>query len=207
MSYTGTKIVLASCAGVRERVGLYRVRAGSARRGPLGTLIAWWPALVAVLGVIVAAYLVLRPAPAGSGMVGKAAPDFTLRTPSGAQMQLQALRGRPVLVNFWGVSCPPCRHEVSLLQAVWTADKNHGLVILGVDEQRDDAASVSAFASERGVTYPMVLDATQKVAPDYGIKDLPQSILVDAQGIVREVVPSPFLDRKSLDLAISLILP
>jgi peroxiredoxin len=120
---------------------------------------------------------------------------------------LQALRGRPVLVNFWGVSCPPCRHEVSLLQAAWTADKGRGLIILGVDEQRDDATSVSAFASERGVTYSMLLDATQQVAPVYAIKDLPQSILVDARGIVREVVPSPFLDRKSLDLAISSILP
>jgi peroxiredoxin len=163
--------------------------------------------VVAVLGVMVAAYLVLRPAPGGSGMVRKPAPDFTLQAATGAQVQLQALRGRPVLVNFWGVSCPPCRHEVSLLQAAWTADKSRGLIILGVDEQRDDATSVSAFASERGVTYPMLLDAAQKVAPVYGIKDLPQSILVDGQGIVREVVPSPFLDRKSLDLAISSILP
>ncbi len=169
-------------------------------------MIAWWPAVVAVLGVIVAAYLVLRPAPNGSGMLGKAAPDFTLQTASGASVQLQALRGHPVLVNFWGVSCPPCRHEVSLLQAAWTTNKGHGLIILGVDEQRDDAPSVSAFASERGVTYPMLLDATQKVAAVYGIKDLPQSILVDAKGIVREVVPSPFLDQKSLDQTISSVL-
>ncbi len=177
-----------------------------ARRGSIGTVVAWWPAAVAVLGVIVAAYLVLRPAGSGSGLVGKAAPDFTLRTASGAQVQLQSLRGRPVLVNFWGVSCPPCRHEVSLLQSAWTADKGRGLVILGVDEQRDDASTVSAFASERGVTYPMLLDATQQVAPKYGIKDLPQSILVDAKGMVREVIPSPFLDQKSLDLAISSVL-
>jgi len=177
-----------------------------ARRGPIGALIAWWPAVAAILGVIVAAYLVLRPAGSGSGLVGKAAPDFTLRTPSGTQVQLHALRGRPVLVNFWGVSCPPCRREVSLLQSAWTADKGHGLMILGVDEQRDDAPSVSAFASERGVTYPMLVDPSQTVAPVYGIKDLPQSILVDAQGIVREVIPSPFLDRKSLDQAISSIL-
>jgi peroxiredoxin len=169
-------------------------------------LIAWWPAAVAVLGVLVAAYLVLRPAGSGSGLVGKPAPNFTLQTASGAQVQLHALRGRPVLVNFWGVSCPPCRHEVSLLQAAWTGNKGRGLVILGVDEQRDDAASVAAFASERGVTYPMLLDAGQVVAPLYGIKDLPQSILVDTQGVVREVVPSPFLDQKSLDQAISSVL-
>jgi len=182
------------------------VQVGKARRGAFGALIAWWPAVVAVLGVVVAAYLVLRPAGSGSGLVGKLAPDFTLRTASGKQMHLDSLRGRSVLVNFWGVSCPPCRHEVSLLQAAWTANKGHGLMIIGVDEQRDDAASVSAFVSERGVTYPMVLDPAQTVAPVYGIKDLPQSILVDATGVVRKVIPSPFLDQKSLDQAISLVL-
>ena len=169
-------------------------------------MIAWWPVAVAILGVIVAAYLVLRPAGSGSGLVGKPAPDFTLRSADGAQVQLHALRGRPVLVNFWGVSCPPCRHEVSLLQAAWTADKGRGLMILGVDEQRDDAPSVSAFTSERGVTYPMLLDAAQTVAPVYGIKDLPQSILIDSTGVIREVIPSPFLDRQTLDQAISSVL-
>lgn len=179
---------------------------GGARRGPVGTLIAWWPAVVAVLGVLVAAYLVLRPAGSGSGLVGKPAPDFALRTTSGTQVHLEALRGRPVLVNFWGVSCPPCRHEVALLQAAWTGDGGRGLMILGVDEQLDDAQSVAAFASERGVTYPMLLDAGQKVAPEYGVKDLPQSVLVDAQGIVRKVVPAPFLDPGSLNQALSYVL-
>jgi len=167
---------------------------------------AWWPAVVAVLGVLVAAYLVLRPAGSESGLVGKPAPDFTLRTASGAQVHLATLRGHPVLLNFWGVSCPPCRHEVAVLQAAWTADRSHGLVILGVDEQVDDAQSISAFASERGVTYPMLVDLKQVAAPPYGVKDLPQSVLVDARGVVQKVVPAPFLDSASLNKALSSIM-
>jgi len=176
------------------------------RGGLRRSLVAWWPAAIAVLGVVVAAYLVLRPAGSGSGMVGKPAPDFTLRTPSGTQVHLASLHGHPVLVNFWGVSCPPCRHEVAVLQAAWTAHRSQGLIILGVDEQVDDAQSVAAFASERGVTYPMLLDPKQTVVPYYGVKDLPQSMLVDARGVVRKVVPAPFLDAASLNEALSSIM-
>ncbi len=168
------------------------------------SLAGWWPAGVAVLGVIMAAYLVLRPVPGGSGLVGKAAPDFTLATISGRPVHLAALRGHPVLVNFWGVSCPPCRREVALLQSAWRANQGKGLVILGVDEQKDDAQSVAAFASERGVTYPMLLDPNGVVGPQsYGVKDLPRSVLIDRAGIVRQVVPAPYVDPGPLrrDLA------
>lgn len=167
---------------------------------PARSLFGWWPAVVAVIGVLVAAYLVLRPVGSGSGLVGKPAPDFTLQTASGQPVHLAALRGHPIVVNFWGVSCPPCRHEVSLLQAAWQAGRGKGLVILGVDEQKDDAQSVTAFAGERGVTYPMLLDPNGAVGPrQYGVSALPQSVFIDRSGVVRQVVPAPFLDPGPLD--------
>lgn len=168
------------------------------------SLAGWWPAGLAVLGVVIAAYLVLRPIGSGSELVGRAAPDFTLSTVSGQSVHLAALRGHPVLVNFWGVSCPPCRREVALLQAAWQANHGKQLVILGVDEQKDDAQSVAAFASERGATYPMLLDPNGAVGPQsYGVKDLPQSVLIGRDGVVRQVIPAPFLDPGPLrqDLA------
>ena len=162
---------------------------------PARSLLGWWPAGVAVIGVLVAAFLVLRPVGSGLGLVGKSAPDFTLQTVAGRTVHLAALRGHPVLLNFWGVSCPPCRHEVRLLQAAWQIERGKGLVILGVDEQKDDAQSVAAFASERGVTYPMLLDPNGAVGPrQYGVSALPQSVLIDRGGVVRQVVPAPFLD-------------
>ncbi|HEY8286598.1 MAG TPA: TlpA disulfide reductase family protein [Chloroflexota bacterium] len=188
-----------------ERTGSARTAEGLvAPRTPAHSLLGWWPAGLAVIGVLVATYLVLRPAGSGSGLVGKAAPDFTLTTVTGQTVHLAALRGHPVLLNFWGVSCPPCRHEVGLLQAAWRTNRDKGLVILGVDEQKDDGQSVAAFVSERGVTYPMLLDPSGAVGPQhYGVTDLPQSVLIDRGGIVRQVVPAPFLDPGPLghDLA------
>jgi cytochrome c biogenesis protein CcmG/thiol:disulfide interchange protein DsbE len=169
-------------------------------------LMAWWPAGAALIGVLVAAFLVLRPSPSGSPLVGKPAPTFTLATIAGKPVSIAGLRGHPILLNFWGVSCPPCRREVALLQAAWTSDRARGLVILGVDEQFDDAQSVAAFADERRVSYPMLLDPKGAVGPAlYGVKDLPQSVLIDRTGVVRQVVPAPFLDPGPLRQALAAI--
>lgn len=169
-------------------------------------LLGWTPVAVAVIGVLVAAFLILRPTPGSAGLVGRPAPDFTLPLAGGGSVHLAALRGHPVLINFWGVSCPPCRREAPLLQQASQHYRGQGLVILGLDAQGDDAQSVTAFASERGITYPMVLGAGNAVAPAYGAKDLPQSFLVDRNGIVREADPAPFLDPGPLARALRTIL-
>ena len=171
-------------------------------RGILG----WTPAGVAVAGVLLAAFLILRPSSANPGLVGQAAPNFSLPDLAGRTVQLSSLRGHPVLINFWGVSCPPCRREVPLLQAAWQQYRSKGLVILGLDAQGDDRPSVDAFASERNVTYTMLIDPQNTVAPRYGVKDLPESFLVDRSGIVRRVDPAPFLDPGPLNAALTNIL-
>lgn len=169
-------------------------------------LAGWAPIGVAVLGVLVAAFLVLRPASGSPGLVGKPAPDFTLPRADGGTLRLSSLRGHPVLINFWGVSCPPCRRESPLLQRAYLRDRARGLVVIGLDAQGDDGQAVAAFAAERGLTYPMLADSSGIGAARYGVKDLPYSILVDRQGIVRDANPSPFLDAGPLDQALRAIL-
>src|SRR5579862_4297659 len=110
-------------------------------------VMGWAPVGVAVLGVLIAAFLVLRPSSAPS-MVGRAAPDFILTGADGRPLHLAALRGHPVLLNFWGVQCIYCRTEMPLLQQAYLRYHNQGLVIVGVDDQADDAASVRQFAAE-----------------------------------------------------------
>ncbi len=169
-------------------------------------LLGWAPVGVAVLGVLIAAFLILRPSSGTPGLVGKPAPDFTLKSIDGRSVHLAALRGKVVLLNFWGVTCPPCRREMPLLQAAYTRYRQRGLVILGLEAQGTDRQSVAAFASERGITYPMLLDAAGPGESAYGIKDLPVSFLVDRNGVVREAALAPFLDAAPLQKAIEQLL-
>jgi cytochrome c biogenesis protein CcmG/thiol:disulfide interchange protein DsbE len=164
------------------------------------------PAAAAAAAIVIAAFFVLRPSAQPPGLVGKAAPAFSLRDLSGKIVTLSSLRGHPVLLNFWGTTCPPCRREVPLLQQAYAAHRRDGLVIIGLDAQLDTAQEVRAFSSERAVSYTMLLDPDGVTAPRYGVNDLPHSFFIDRNGIVRGDSPTPFLDAAPLEHALAPIL-
>jgi cytochrome c biogenesis protein CcmG/thiol:disulfide interchange protein DsbE len=170
-------------------------------------LVAWSPVAIAVLAVLVAGFFVLRPSPQPT-LLGEIAPPLKLQLLNGTPVSLAALRGRPVVLNFWGVSCPPCRQEVPVLQQAYEQyHKTRGLVILGIDAQEDDNEGIAAFAAEHGATYPMVrVDPDSVMQSAYKVDALPRSFLIDRQGIVRLDETAPFLNVQALDTALRAVL-
>ena len=125
--------------------------------------------------------------------VGEPAPDVTLTVVDRqgapiARLRLSELRGHPVWLNFWGSWCPPCRAEMPEIQAAWERLQPQGLVWLAIslDEPAQDAAR---FAALNGATFPIVSDpARADTGRDYAIANFPTHILIDRDGVVREVV-------------------
>ena len=120
--------------------------------------------------------------------VGQRAPDFELPVLSGGEgiLSLGDLRGKVVLVTFWASWCGPCRMEVPALEKHWKAVRDQDVVILGVSIDANEKAARS-FLDMFPVTYPMILDPSGgMVADTWGVSSIPASILIDAQGIVRE---------------------
>ncbi len=169
-------------------------------------LIGWSPMVVAALAVLIAATLVLKPASHATGLVGRAAPDFTLRDTAGASVRLSRLSGHPILLNFWGVTCEPCRLEVPVLQLAYERHRGTGLLVIGVDAQLDDAQAVTSFASEHGATYPMLLNPSQALLQSYDLSALPRSFLIDRSGVIRADEQAPFEDPGTLEVALRAIL-
>ena len=116
--------------------------------------------------------------------IGQIAPDFSLLSLAGKPVRLSDFRGHPVWINFWASWCPPCRDEMPRLEGVYLTHEADGLVILGV-AVRDAPADVGAFVKEVGVTYPIVLDETGKIADRYRAVALPVQYWIDRDGIVR----------------------
>jgi len=120
----------------------------------------------------------------GHPLVGKPAPGIELATPDGEAVSLAALRGRPVLVNFWATWCLPCRDEFPLLAGAYAQHAEDGLEILGIVHD-DTVDGARAFAADMGATWPILLDPDDAAWADYLGVGMPTSFFIDAEGVVR----------------------
>lgn len=120
-----------------------------------------------------------------SVLVGKQVPVFTLPalTEGAADITEADLKtGRPVLVNFFASWCLPCRAEHDNLMRL---SKEIGLPIIGI-AYKDDPIKSQRFLDELGNPFAKTAtDLDGRVAIDWGVTGVPESFLVDAEGVVR----------------------
>lgn len=134
-------------------------------------------------------YLLLWPhnqskAPGTGIAVGAPAPDFALKTIEGKSIKLSDLKGKPVMLNFFATWCPPCRAEMSTLQAAYKEFEAQGFVILAVNLAESDVA-IRSFQEKLGLTFPIVVDQDDRVSRLYDIVPLPTSYFIDKNGVVQ----------------------
>lgn len=141
--------------------------------------------------------------------IGRAGPDFLLEQPRGGELRLSDLQGHPVVINFWATWCPPCRQEIPELVAAYAQYGDDGLVIVGINLQEADA-KVLAFASDFGMTFPIVIDRDGELGDVWRlggpIKGLPTSYFVDETGVIRNRYYGPLTDD-ALEKRLAEILP
>jgi cytochrome c biogenesis protein CcmG/thiol:disulfide interchange protein DsbE len=124
---------------------------------------------------------------------GQPVPAIVGTALDGSQVDLATYRGRPVVVNFWGPSCPPCVTELPLLAAKAEAHAADGLVILGVLTD-DPVAGAQDFATAHEATWPTVIDPGAAIKAAYHVVGRPQSYFVDRAGILRSIAIGPLTD-------------
>jgi thiol-disulfide isomerase/thioredoxin/outer membrane lipoprotein-sorting protein len=114
-------------------------------------------------------------------LVGKAAPDFKLQTVDGKAYSLAALKGKPVLLDFWATWCGPCRKAMPSVEKVYRDFKDQGLMVLGIDA-REGRELVAEFLKRNPLAYPAVLSGESMVLADYQVKGYPTFVLIGADG-------------------------
>jgi cytochrome c biogenesis protein CcmG/thiol:disulfide interchange protein DsbE len=121
-----------------------------------------------------------------SPLLGQPAPDFELLDLEGDTVSLEALRGRPVVVNFWATWCQPCivEHPVLVRTAERWQGRAHFLGVIYHDEQ----SAIERFLARRGAWGSTLVDPDSAVAIRYGVYGAPETFIVDRQGVVREKV-------------------
>ncbi|MFZ5824412.1 MAG: redoxin domain-containing protein [Bacillota bacterium] len=118
--------------------------------------------------------------------VGEPAPDFELTTLEGETVKLSALRGKPVVVNFWATWCTPCRKEMPHFQEVVDKYGEQGLLLYGINVGESKVA-VADFRDRVGVRFPLMIDADESVQTAYKILPLPATFFIDREGVIRGV--------------------
>ncbi len=117
----------------------------------------------------------------------KIAPDFEATLIDGSAFKLSDLRGKYVLLDFWGSWCPPCRRDNPNLVTLYDQYNSRGLEIVSVALEKNDRTWKKAIAKD-GLRWPYHimrtsrLVATDALALKYQVTDLPTKYLINPQG-------------------------
>lgn len=132
--------------------------------------------------------LLLLAAPAVGEDLGVMAPGFSLPTIANATgtIDLDALRGDVVYVDFWASWCGPCRLSLPALDGLYQELKDQGLrvVAVSVDVVEEDSLD---FLERYPVTYPVAIDTTGDTARSFAVNGMPSGYLIDRSGAVHSV--------------------
>jgi len=128
---------------------------------------------------------------ATSALKGQPAPEFALKDLQGKEVRLADYKGKIIVLNVFAHWCGPCRQEAPELEKdLWQAYKARDVVVLGVATwARDNPTKrAEAFAREFKLTFPVLVDAENKVAEMYKVSGVPTTFIIDREGVVRELV-------------------
>ena len=124
---------------------------------------------------------------------GGAAPNVAYTLLDGSRSNLQQLRGKVVLVNFWATSCTTCVHEMPQIVATHEKFKARGFETLAVAMRYDPPAYVINFSQSRKLPFGVAIDNTGEIAKRFGeVYFTPTSVLINQRGeIVKRYIGEP----------------
>lgn len=181
------------------------------RRGvSLWAQIIIWSFLVVLLVLV---GIGLRRAQQGTIQPGYQIPDFSLTLFSGyeyngqSEVKISELRGKVIFINFWASWCKPCEQEAAVLEEAWRYYQPAGKVVfLGVDYV-DTEPEARIFLKKFGATYPNGPDLGTKISQLFRIQGVPETFIVDTQGVLSYVKIGPFLSVDEIRAVIDPLLP
>ena len=150
---------------------------------------------------------------------GNLATDFMLLNMEGQTVQLSSLRGRPVILNFWGLNCPPCIEELPILQKAdreingqyrgLSGSTNAHFILVSLKSNTEET---KPFLEELGIqmntlieatidqesNLPYTIDDTESVFREYRAFGLPTTFLLDHTGIIQSKRVGAFINEEEL---------
>jgi cytochrome c biogenesis protein CcmG, thiol:disulfide interchange protein DsbE len=124
--------------------------------------------------------------------VGKVAPDFELPGLDEKLVKLSDYRGKVVFLNFWATWCKPCREEMPSMEVLYKNFEKDGLVVLAVSIDRvTTKKDIPPFVKGMSLTFPVLVDSWGQTDKRYKLMGVPETYIIDQEGVLREKVIGP----------------
>ena len=178
----------ASSTGQGYFLSLQRLKAPVLRR------VCQWLRCVSAAGAVLAAFGVATTltgvlhAQPTYFLIGHDAPDFALRAVAGSNVRLSEHRGDVVVLSFWSSRCSPCRAQLGALDKSLATYRSAGLQMYGINVDDDQTRALEFAHGGQTVSFALLLDPQKSVSRQYQVDNLPMTLLIDRNGIVRYVL-------------------
>ena len=148
--------------------------------------------LIAIVAVCAAALFLMPETKSYKEIVqiGKPAPDFEYPDADGNIWKLSELKGKVVFINFWATWCVTCKSEMPYKEALFEKMQGKPFQMLGM-LFRDDPANLPDYYKTQKVTPPTLISADNESARIFGITGVPETFIIDKEGIAREKIVGP----------------
>lgn len=139
--------------------------------------------------------------PAATAVVGQPAPTFTLTDLHGKNWRLADLQGKVVFLNFWATWCQPCLREMPSMAALNQRMPEGTFQMLTV-LYNDRPEIAQNLVRKMELPFPVLVDPSGVAAREYGLTGVPETYIIDPQGILREkfIGPLNWDSQAALDL-------
>ena len=161
---------------------------------------AWWGIVLSVIGLLLSGWIgwhygmkmisikagaQFRSGAAFEKVIGTEAPELSIATLDGETVNLNSLRGKRVVLDFWATWCPPCRKEIPHFVRLRRETSFDELIIIGLSSE--DAETVRQFAEENGINYPLSAGRADLPEPFSAVRSIPTTFFIDEDGIITDV--------------------
>ena len=159
-----------------------------------GVILLWITPVLFVAGVLLYYGLLTRQGADSDTWlprVGQPLADFTLPDLHGRMVQLSALRGKVVFINVWATWCKPCIDEMPTIQRLYDHLRTQGLEVLAINLDPLGEEVVTPFMRNYRLSFPVLLDRKSSVERLYGTTGVPETFIVDKQGLLVDKIIGP----------------
>ena len=119
---------------------------------------------------------------------GAPAPNFTLSDVNGTRVSLADFRGKVVLLNIWATWCLPCVEEMPSMEKLHHEMGGEDFIIVAVSIDGTGAEKVVPFVKKHGLSFTVLVDRKATVKSLFQVTGVPESIIIDKDGIILEKV-------------------